>query len=83
MKNSITHYEKKSKEEKEKIFGDKKILYTDKDRQNLITLYLEDFPEKSRKKFWYIASGAKREMLNFALQRKKILKTLAGLKNFL
>ena len=26
MKNSITHYEKKSKEEKEKIFGDKKIF---------------------------------------------------------
>ena len=31
MKNSITHYEKKSKEEKEKIFGDKKIFELSKE----------------------------------------------------
>ena len=55
----------KSKYKLLQLFGDDKILYTDKDKQSIISIYLEDFPEKSRKKFWFIASGAKREMLNF------------------
>ena len=47
------------------LFGHDKILYTEKDKESIKTIYLEDFPEKLRKKFWFIASGAKREMLNF------------------
>ena len=40
-------------------------MYTEKDKKSISTIYLENFPEKYRKSFWLIASGAKREMLNF------------------
>ena len=55
------------------LFGDDKILYTEKDIKSIKNIYLEDFPEKSRKKFWVIASGAKREMLNFPNYYNNIL----------
>ena len=34
---------------------------------------MEHFPENSRDKFWFIASGAKREMLNFPNYYNNIL----------
>ena len=55
------------------MFGDDIILYTEKNKKSIKTIYLEDFPEKSRKKFWLIASGAKREMLNFPNYYNNIL----------
>jgi hypothetical protein len=39
---------------------------------------LEDFPEKSRKKFWMIASGARREIRNFPNYYKNILNNYPG-----
>ena len=40
-------------------------MYTKSDRDNIKNIYLEHFPEQYRKTFWLIASGAKREILNF------------------
>ena len=40
-------------------------MYSKKDKENMKEYLSERFPKNSRDKFWFIGSGAKREMLNF------------------
>ena len=40
-------------------------MYSKKDKENFKDYLFEHFPKNSRDKFWFIASGAKREMLTF------------------
>ena len=49
-------------------------MYTQKDCQSLITIFLDEIPVNHRKQLWLIGSGAKREMLlNFPGYYHKIL----------
>ena len=40
-------------------------MYSKKDKEKMKDYLSERFPKNSRDKFWFIASGAKREMLTF------------------
>jgi hypothetical protein len=48
-------------------------MYSKKDKENMKEYLSERFPKNSRDKFWFIASGAKREMLTFQNYYNNIL----------
>ena len=48
-------------------------MYSKKDKENMKEYLSERFPKNSRDKFWFIASGAKREMLTFPNYYNNIL----------
>ena len=48
-------------------------MLSKKDKENLKDYLSERFPKNFRDKFWFIASGAKREMLTFPNYYNNIL----------
>ncbi len=56
-------------------------MYSKKDKENMKEYLSERFPKNSRDKFWFIASGAKREMLTFPNYYNNILNNYPNLSN--